>query len=89
MEYYSEVGAGVLVNNCNCYVCDSSCCYYMYMTLYITLYMCCMSGDVVVSVNGRSLAGLSRQQASAVIKNSPDIVDLQILRGKLLLWLLV
>lgn len=44
--------------------------------------MCCIAGDIVVSVNGQSLAGLTRQEASALIKNSPDIVDLQILRGK-------
>lgn len=40
-----------------------------------------MAGDIVVSVNSQSLEGLSRQQASALIKNSPDIVDLEILRG--------
>ena len=44
--------------------------------------MCWIAGDIVVSVNRQSLAGLTRQEASALIKNSPDIVDLQILRGK-------
>ena len=43
---------------------------------------CVFAGDIVVSVNGQSLAGLTRQEASAIIKNSSDIVDLHIIRGK-------
>ena len=38
-------------------------------------------GDIVVSVNGQNLAGLSRQEASTIIKNCIDVLDLVVLRG--------
>ena len=68
MESYSEVWVHVLYNTL--ILCE------------ISWLLRCTAGDVVVSVNGQNLAGLTRQEASALIKNSPDIVDLQILRGK-------
>lgn len=39
-------------------------------------------GDIVSSVNGQSLAGMTRQEASIIIKNSVDVVDLVVIRGK-------
>ena len=39
-------------------------------------------GDIIVSVNGRSLAGLTRQEASSVIRSCDDVVNLEVIRGK-------
>lgn len=34
-----------------------------------------------MSVNGQSLAGLNRQDASTIIKNCVDVLDLVVVRG--------
>ena len=39
-------------------------------------------GDIIVSVNGRSLAGLTRQEASSVIRSCDDVVNMEVIRGE-------